>query len=131
MIVKIWEVKGFTVPPPYERTLKMLFSPELSNTDKVTVLAALIPPGRSTDLHIHDGDEVIYVASGRGVFILGDKEYPVEPDMVLYAKAKAPHGMKNTGDEMIKLICFFTPPLKPVGRIEKAIEAAKGHAMSR
>lgn len=125
MIVKVWEVKGYKVPPPTERTLKMLFSPELGNADKVTVLASLIPPGGTTGLHTHDVDEIIYIASGRGIHVEGDKEHPVEPDMVLYAPAKAAHEIRNTSDETIKLICVFVPPLKPSEVIMKAIKAAK------
>jgi len=126
MIAKVWEVKGYKVPPPTERTLKMLFSPELGNTDKVTVLASLIPPGGTTGLHSHDVDEIIYIASGRGIHVEGDEEHPVEPDMVLYAPAKIAHEVRNTGDETIKLICVFVPPLKPSEVIMKAVEAAKG-----
>ena len=127
MIAKIWEVKGYKAPPPpTERTLKILFSPELGTTDKVTVLASFIPPGGTTGLHSHDVDEIIYIASGRGVYVEGDKEHPVEPDVVLYAPAKVAHEVRNTGDETIKLLCVYVPPVKPSEVIMKAIEAAKG-----
>lgn len=125
MIVKVWAVPGVKVPPPNERLLKLLMSPELGNTDKLTALASLIPPNGTTGVHTHDVDEFMYVASGRGIHLSEDKEFPLEPDMIIYAPAGTSHEVRNTGDEMIKLICFFVPPLKLTGYLEKALEAVK------
>lgn len=125
MILKVWAVPGIKVPPPNERTLKILMSPELGNTDKLTVLASIIPAGGTTGLHTHDVDEFMYVVSGRGVHVYESKEFPVEVDMLIHAPAGIRHEVKNTGDETIKLVCFFVPPLKPTGYLEKAVEAAK------
>ena len=125
MIIKIWEVPGAKVPPPTERTLKVIMSPELGNAENVTVLISLIPPGGTTGLHTHDVDEYMYVASGRGLHVTDREETPIEPDVVISAKAGEPHEVRNTGDEMIKLVCFFVPPLKPKGYLEKAVEVAK------
>ncbi len=125
MIVKVWEVPGYKVPPPNERLLKILMSPELGNTDKATVLVSMIPPGGTTGLHTHEVDEFMYVASGRGTQTIEGKQLPVEPDTLIFAPADVPHEIKNTGDDMIKLVCFYVPPLKPSPTFQKAIEAAK------
>jgi mannose-6-phosphate isomerase-like protein (cupin superfamily) len=125
VFIKPWQVLGFEVPPPNKRVLKVVTSPEVTGTSESTLVCSLIPPGSTTGVHTHDGVEIQYVASGRGQGTVGDEKASIEPDTVIYAPGGVPHEVKNTGDETLKLICFFVPPLKPSGNFEKAVQAAK------
>ena len=124
--MKLHEVKGVKVPDPYKRTIKILVTPEketkplgLSTPIKVqnaiesktsTVGVSLIEPGKGMEPHKHeDEDETIFIISGRGEYTFKDKVVEFEPDMVIHVPAGEEHGLRNTGDEMIKQIWFMVP----------------------
>jgi mannose-6-phosphate isomerase-like protein (cupin superfamily) len=123
------KVDGVKVPPPNERILKVVLSPEIGNITECTVLLSLISPRNSTGTHTHVSDEIMYVASGRGVGRVADEKMELREDMVVFAPKGVEHGIENTGDETLKLICFYTPPLKPAGYFETAIAKAKEYFM--
>lgn len=125
LFIKGWQVPGVEVPPPNKRFLKVVMSPEVTGTQQLTLLYSIIGPGYTTGVHTHDVDEFQYVATGRGESTVGEEKSLVEMDTVIHAPAGVSHEVRNTGDETLKLICFFVPPLKPAGYFEKAIEAAK------
>lgn len=119
------EVPGAKVPAPNERVLKVLLSPEIGNTEKLTLLFSIISPGKTTGLHTHDVDEIMYVATGRGECIVGEEKGKLREDTVLFAPKLVKHEVKNTVDETLKLICFYVPPMKPTGYFAEAISIAK------
>ncbi|MDD5698530.1 MAG: cupin domain-containing protein [Victivallaceae bacterium] len=125
MIKKGFNVPGVKAPRPNERMLKVLMSPELGDTNDLTILISIIPPGSTTGLHTHHGDEYMYVVSGRGESIENGQVSPIEPDSLIVACGGNEHGIRNTGDESLKLFCIFCPALEPVGCFLEAIEAAK------
>jgi len=130
LIFKCWEIPGVKVPAPNERVLTVIMSPEVTNTKQLTLLTSIISPGYTTGTHKHDVDEFMYVATGRGEFIEEGQGKPFEPDSLLFGPANKEHEVKNTGKETLKLICFYSPPLKPVGFFENAVQSAKKHHQS-
>ena len=124
-VFNVWETRGFTVPKPFERTLKVILSPETTGTKELTFLVSIIPADSTTGPHTHDANEIMYVASGRGKCITNDKGSAIQLDSVIFAPKNVEHEIENTGEETLKLICVFFPPLKPEGNIKKAIDAAK------
>jgi mannose-6-phosphate isomerase-like protein (cupin superfamily) len=67
-------------------------------------------PGQEHKLHAHEGmDKVYQVLSGRGVFLLSDREIPMEPGVMLVAPEGVPHGVRNTGDERLVLVAILAP----------------------
>ena len=67
-------------------------------------------PGQEHKLHAHAGlDKVYQVLSGRGVFLLADREIPMEPGIMLVAPEGVPHGVRNTGDERLVLLAILAP----------------------
>jgi len=129
-VINGMKVPGSKVPPPHERVLKVILSPEIGNVDNLTFLFSLISPGNSTGLHTHESDEVMYVAKGKGISIVGNEEEEIEEDSVIFAPKLIKHEVKNTGDGILKLICFYNPPLKPSGYFEEAINKAKEYLES-
>jgi mannose-6-phosphate isomerase-like protein (cupin superfamily) len=124
-IIEGMKVTGIRVPSPHDRVLKVLLSPELGNTDNFTMLFSILSPGNSTGLHKHESDEIMYIASGRGVGVVGGEKAEIKEDTVLYAPKLVEHETINTGEETLKIICFFIPPLKPAGHYEEGVNKAK------
>jgi quercetin dioxygenase-like cupin family protein len=67
-------------------------------------------PGQEHKLHAHEGmDKVYQVLSGTGVFLLEDREIPMEPGVMLVAPEGVPHGVRNTGDARLVLLAILAP----------------------
>ena len=118
-------VPGIKVSAPNERILKILLSPELGNTEKFTALFSILSPENTIDSHTHESDELMYVISGRGEAICGDEKKEISADSIIWAPQNVKHFIKNNGDETLKLLCIFIPPLKPSGVFIEAIEKAR------
>ena len=125
MKVEVWKVPGVKVPAPNERVLKILMSPEVTNTPRLTILVSIISPHSTTGLHTHEVDEFMYIVTGRGESTVAGEKSEVEPDVLLQVPAKVEHEIRSLSDETLKLFCVFSPPLKPQGFFERAIELAK------
>jgi len=121
----VWEALGIKVPPPNERILKVILSPEVTGTKNLTLLISIVSPHSTTGLHTHESDEIMYVVTGNGQSTMGDDKVAIQPDMIIHAPAGVKHELKNTGDETLKLVCFYYPPLKASGAYGEAIEMAK------
>jgi mannose-6-phosphate isomerase-like protein (cupin superfamily) len=102
-------------------------SPEVTSTKQLTLLTSIITPGSTTGLHKHESDEFMYVATGRGEFIEEGRSESFEPDSVLFGPVNKEHEVKNTGKETLKLICIYSPPLRPMGFFQQAVELAARH----
>ncbi len=124
-VVKAWKVPGVKVPPPCERVLKVVVSPEVTGAKDVTILFSIISPGSTTGLHRHDGsEEYMYIVTGRGTFTVGGETTPIEPDVIIIAEAGKDHEIRNLSDETMKLLAIYAPPIKPTGYFEKAVQMA-------
>lgn len=67
-------------------------------------------PGQEHRLHTHAGmDKVYHVLSGNGVFLLQDREEPLEAGMMLIAPEGVPHGIRNTGSDRLLLLAVLAP----------------------
>lgn len=126
-VVEGWKIPGVKVPPPNERVLKMLVSPETGESKHMSILFSIISPNSTTGTHRHDtSDECMYVATGRGTFICGLEKNAIAPDVLLVAKAGVEHEIRNESEETMKLVAVFCPPPKPAGYFEKATKARLG-----
>jgi len=125
MKVEVWKVPGVKVPAPNERVLKVLMSPEVTNTPRLTILVSIISPHSTTGLHTHEVDEFMYIVTGKGESTIAGEKSEVEPDALLQAPATVEHEIRNLSEETLKLFCVFSPPLKPQGYFERATELAK------
>ncbi len=124
-LVKAWEEEGVKIPAPYSRTIKVLLAPDKEGVEELTFSFALIDPGGQTDYHTHDRPELIYVVSGRGIFLCEGESYEVQGDVVLWVPAGEKHQMKNTGAETLKLATVFIPAYTAASNYARCLEAAK------
>ncbi len=73
-----------------------------------------LPPGASEGAHVHDGDDALeefyYFIAGRGVVWMDDQETPVRPGDAIMAPPGADHGLRNTGQDTLKLLIIWGRP---------------------
>jgi mannose-6-phosphate isomerase-like protein (cupin superfamily) len=107
------EIPARQVPPPFERELKVLMSPETHDDVQgfTLLMSTLAPGGGGTDLHAHEGSgELMVVTKGRGRGWLAGEEVELKPGTAMYAPPGVEHRTLNEGAEPLELLCVFVPP---------------------
>jgi mannose-6-phosphate isomerase-like protein (cupin superfamily) len=67
-------------------------------------------PGQEHAIHTHAGmDKVYHVLSGRGQFLLPDRELDMEAGTMLVAPEGVGHGIRNTGTERLVVLAILAP----------------------
>jgi quercetin dioxygenase-like cupin family protein len=68
-------------------------------------------PGQSHALHAHVGmDKMYYVLEGEGLFLLEDRELPMQAGDLLVAPDGVPHGVLNSGQRRLLVLAVLAPP---------------------
>ena len=129
-IARAWEEEGVKIPPPFSRTIKMIFAPDKHNVAEASFSLALIDPGSQTDYHAHDRPELIYIVAGRGAAVCEGEEVEVQPDVVLWVRAGEKHQLRNTGAETLKLATVFVPAYTAAFNYGRCLQAAAATAES-
>ncbi len=79
-------------------------------SERILVGLNCFEPGQEHKLHAHAGMDKLYqVLSGRGVFLLEDREIEMAPGVMLVAPEGVPHGVRNTGAERLVLLAILAP----------------------
>ncbi|MDN5346659.1 MAG: hypothetical protein PWP65_223 [Clostridia bacterium] len=108
--IKALEVEG--IVKTHGRTSRLLLSEATAGAKGFTLGLNITKPGGMSPMHTHEKEqEAMYIISGKGKAIIGEEEYDLEPDTVIIAPAGVPHELRNTGDEDIKFIWVYCPPL--------------------
>ena len=82
----------------------------LFRSDRILVGLNAFEPGQEHDLHAHEGmDKVYQVLTGSGLFLLEDREIPMEAGTMLVAPAGVAHGIRNTGEERLVVLAILAP----------------------
>lgn len=123
---RIWEIGSYRVDPPTERALQIIFSPQTDQGIKdCTVLMSTIAPFTgTTGPHTHNGDEIMYVITGRGEGTEAGKHFKVEPGTIIYAPAGVEHECRNLGEETMRLFCVYLPSL-PADKVREFVDKAE------
>ena len=101
------------VPFPFQRVMTPYMMPDTASCPiDFSVHMTELQPGAIVDEHIHkDGMEAMYCLSGRGSATVGDETYDFTPDSMVAAAPNEKHGLKNTGDQPMRMLCIFSPPV--------------------
>jgi mannose-6-phosphate isomerase-like protein (cupin superfamily) len=111
MLIQEEKIKGIKAPPPHKRILKLAVSPDTIGSKNISVGLSIIPPGSSSNPHIHKGEEeVFYVVSGKGKVMLNRKKFNIKPGTFIYIKPGTLHQLINTGKEVLKVHWAESPP---------------------
>ncbi len=82
----------------------------LFESQRVLVGLNSFEPGQEHKLHAHAGmDKVYQVLEGSGVFLLEDREIPMEAGVMLVAPEGVPHGIRNDGRERLVVLAILAP----------------------
>ncbi|MFZ7132431.1 MAG: cupin domain-containing protein [Eubacteriales bacterium] len=77
---------------------------------KIIVKLVKIDPGGEIIPHIHDSIEIMYILKGEGkMFMDKQKKVIFSKGSCVVAPAGLKHGLKNTLDNPVILLCIFTP----------------------
>jgi quercetin dioxygenase-like cupin family protein len=94
------------------RRLRWLITKDSVDAVHCSMCMIQIAPGQTVKpAHSHpNGEEVIYIISGSGKVMVDGKVEAVQAGCaVLFPQGKV-HMLSNTGDEEMKVVCFFAPP---------------------
>jgi mannose-6-phosphate isomerase-like protein (cupin superfamily) len=103
---------------PFEQTLDLpggrtrwqtLLSADRTPTEAMTVGITEIEPGQAKQffLHQHAQPEVYYILAGHGVVKISGEEYALQRGSLVFIPGDAPHGLCNTGNEVLRLLYVF------------------------
>jgi quercetin dioxygenase-like cupin family protein len=78
------------------------FDGETAGTRNFVVGQLRLKPGEEPHpIHKHPEEEVLIVTTGKGEISCDGKTTKVGPGSIMYTGPNAPHGIKNTGDEVL------------------------------
>ncbi len=107
---KIAEVEVYVTPPPHQRRISSLFSPQTHSLQNMAAGVMTLAAGSNNGLHSHEqAEEIWYIISGRGKVRVGGEAAAVEPGMVVYGPPQTPHGFVNDGDEDLTALFVISP----------------------
>jgi mannose-6-phosphate isomerase-like protein (cupin superfamily) len=67
----------------------------------------VLHPGAAIGYHLQKEDEVYYILSGEGVMQMNGREFPVKPGDAILTRPGSSHGLKQTGNDDLKLIIVY------------------------
>ena len=73
----------------------------------VSILQVVVPPGCSTGVHAHQGDEHHLVLAGRWRMAQGDHEYELGPGDYIAWDPTVPHDVQNLGPDEGRLLVIY------------------------
>ena len=96
------------------REWQLLLGPQTGESHRMTMSIATFPPGSAPPLHVHaDEEEMVYVLTGRGRLVNELDDVQLEPGVAFRVPVGVRHGAVNDGDEPLRLLCVFDPPVVP------------------
>ena len=91
-----------------------LLGPQNSGAKNLAFGLATFPPDSNAPAHTHDTqEEIIFILSGHGDFVTAERTMKLEPGTAIFIPPGSPHQIVVTGDETIKLVTVFSPPVVP------------------
>jgi mannose-6-phosphate isomerase-like protein (cupin superfamily) len=108
---------------------RTLFSRGLTQTAGMTCGVTELGPGDWLGLHRHAPPEVYYVFAGAGVVSLEGREIPVSAGSAVFIPGMAEHGIRQTGNEVLRL--FYAFPVDSFDSVEYLFSATAGEVLGR
>ncbi|MBQ0059602.1 MAG: cupin domain-containing protein [Lachnospiraceae bacterium] len=105
------DVTEKAVPGRYLRWVVDKTSDEGLDGQYCSCVIMRVEPGKTvTPAHSHpNGEEMLYIISGHGKTYIDGKIYSFEAGSVVMFEQGKIHIVRNTGDEELKVACFYGP----------------------
>ena len=109
--VKASDIEGEYRDPP--RTSKLLLAPKFGGVNNVSMGMNITEVGSMIPDHVHEeSEELLFLISGKAKLVLeGIGEWEIGPETAFYSPKGVKHRLENIGDEPLKLIWVYCPPL--------------------
>jgi quercetin dioxygenase-like cupin family protein len=79
-----------------------------TGTKSTTVVYFELEPGEHLGSHTDSAEEVLLIVSGSGEATIGEEEVAVRMGTLAVVPALVPHSVKNTGEETLRVVGFFS-----------------------
>ena len=90
---------------PTDNQTVTLIAPELGfDIHTLQLSVRVVPPGHTDDTFHRHGEAVHYYLSGEGDQIVGEESIAVETGDLVFIPAGTPHGINNSGDEVMRVL---------------------------
>jgi quercetin dioxygenase-like cupin family protein len=83
-----------------------------------------IPPGGSTDTHVREVEEAIYIVRGVSRIVFGEEAETLEAGDAIFIAPGTEHRHENAGEEDMEHLWFFAPqgPEQKLAELERSPE---------
>jgi len=126
MYYKYDKKNSIAVPEPFKRYMTPMFmgdDPVITESN-FSVHMTEWEPGCRIDLHSHpDAMEAMMCIAGKGRCSINGEEHEFVPGTLIVAPPTVEHDIENTGDEMLRVVCVFSPPATGKGLRDRALAA--------
>jgi mannose-6-phosphate isomerase-like protein (cupin superfamily) len=98
--------------PRYQRdgiASYLLVSEKTSQAEKLAITIVEMEPGGFQHLHAHEPEQMYYILEGRGLMTVNGEESPVQAGDCIFFPAFAEHGLKNTGNGVLRYLSAASP----------------------
>lgn len=111
LYVRAADVEGEYRTPP--RVSKLLLAPKYGGVQNLSMGMNVTEVGSMIPDHAHeDSEEVLFLISGRAKLVIeGEGEWEIGPETAFYSPIGKKHRLENIGDEPLKLVWVYCPPL--------------------
>lgn len=109
------------------RDHKMIIGPgRFGNAQNMAFGLADFPAHRHAPPHVHEAsEEILYVLSGTGEFYFDGRPEPVQAGTCIYVPPGVTHSINNLGDDVLKVVYVFAPPVAQGSYDKKTQEVAQ------
>ena len=98
--------------PRYQRdeiTSYLLISERTCGAEKLAVTIVEMAPGGFQHLHTHEPEQMYYILEGHGLMTVDGEARPVQAGDCIFFPSFAEHGLKNTGDGILRYLSAASP----------------------
>ncbi len=79
-----------------------------TGTKNTAVVYFELEPGHRLGTHTDSAEEILLILQGTAEVSLGDEQGRLSAGEMALVPAMVPHGMRNAGDEMLRVVGFFS-----------------------
>ncbi len=92
--------------------IRELMHPIIHGKGNQSLAEAIVPPGKTTYLHLHISSEEIYcILEGKGKIRVGEDKVEVEAGDTIFIPPSSPHQITNiSSSQDLRFLCCCVPP---------------------